>query len=275
MVGVLALATRSVVFAHLRAIFSAAVDDERIAKKPCRAKSVKPPRPAERKVVPWTFDRVQAVRVRLALRYRPTVDVGAGCGLRQGEIFDLAEEDLELDPDGGWLTVSRQVKRIRSRLVFGLPKNDRTRRVPVSAHGAAVLTAHLSAFTPVTITLPWEDPASTEIVTARLIFTTPRQSAINRSTFDALSWKPAIRAVGVPETRENGMHALRHFYASALIDAGKSIKVVWEYIGHADPGFTLRVYAHLMPSTESRTRQAPGQAVRSGARRPSDGPRGE
>jgi integrase len=32
------------------------------------------------------------------------------------------------------------------------------------------------------------------------------------------------------------MHALRHFYASVLIDAGESVKAVAEYLGHADPG---------------------------------------
>jgi integrase len=52
------------------------------------------------------------------------------------------------------------------------------------------------------------------------------------------------------------MHALRHFYASVLIDAGESVKAVAEYLGHADPGFTLRVYAHLFPSSEDRARAA-------------------
>ncbi len=52
------------------------------------------------------------------------------------------------------------------------------------------------------------------------------------------------------------MHALRHFYASALIDAGESASAVAEYLGHADPGFTLRVYAHLFPSSEDRARRA-------------------
>ncbi len=31
---------------------------------------------------------------------------------------------------------------------------------------------------------------------------------------------------------------------------------VAEYLGHADPGFTLRVYAHLFPSSEHRARAA-------------------
>ena len=49
---------------------------------------------------------------------------------------------------------------------------------------------------------------------------------------------------------------LRHFFASVLLDAGESTRVVSEYLGHADPGFTLRVYTHLMPSSVSRSRSA-------------------
>lgn len=54
------------------------------------------------------------------------------------------------------------------------------------------------------------------------------------------------------------MHTLRHFYASVLLDAGENIKAAAEYLGHSDPGLTLRVYAHLMPSSRERTRQAGG-----------------
>lgn len=49
---------------------------------------------------------------------------------------------------------------------------------------------------------------------------------------------------------------VRHHYASVLLDAGESIKAVSEYLGHADAGFTLRTYTHLMPSSDERTRQA-------------------
>lgn len=52
------------------------------------------------------------------------------------------------------------------------------------------------------------------------------------------------------------MHALRHFYASVLLDAGESVRALASYLGHADPGFTLRVYTHLMPASEERTRRA-------------------
>ncbi|MFF7755503.1 tyrosine-type recombinase/integrase [Streptomyces sp. NPDC007971] len=56
--------------------------------------------------------------------------------------------------------------------------------------------------------------------------------------------------------REHGMHALRHFYASVLLDAGENVKALSQYLGHSDPGFTLRIYTHLMPNSDARARKA-------------------
>ncbi|MPZ80723.1 MAG: integrase [Actinophytocola sp.] len=35
-----------------------------------------------------------------------------------------------------------------------------------------------------------------------------------------------------------------------------SIKELAEYLGHSDPGFTLRTYTHLLPSSHERARMA-------------------
>ncbi|TDP93763.1 tyrosine-type recombinase/integrase [Labedaea rhizosphaerae] len=53
---------------------------------------------------------------------------------------------------------------------------------------------------------------------------------------------------------ENGMHELRHFFASVLRDQGESIKAVADWLGHPDPSFMLRIYTHLMPSSTDRTK---------------------
>lgn len=84
-------------------------------------------------------------------------------------------------------------------------------------------------------------------------------------------WKDALDAAGVPSARyENGMHELRHFFASALLDQGESIKAVAEWLGHADPAFTLATYTHLMPNSDERTMSAiAGIYARRGG---SDGP---
>ena len=52
------------------------------------------------------------------------------------------------------------------------------------------------------------------------------------------------------------MHQLRHYYASVLLAGGVDIRALSEYLGHHDPAFTLRIYAHLMPGSEERARRA-------------------
>lgn len=49
-------------------------------------------------------------------------------------------------------------------------------------------------------------------------------------------------------------HDLCHFYASALIAGGASVKQVQMVLGHASAVITLRIYAHLWPGEEDRTR---------------------
>jgi hypothetical protein len=41
-------------------------------------------------------------------------------------------------------------------------------------------------------------------------------------------------------------HTFRHTCASLLFTEGRNVKQVQEWLGHADPGFTLRTYVHLL-----------------------------
>jgi integrase len=94
-----------------------------------------------------------------------------------------------------------------------------------------------------------------------LVLTSREATPVNRHYFNAKIWKPALVVAGVPPTRDNGCHALRHYYASVLLDGGESIKTVSERLGHADPAFTRRTYTHLLPSSESRTKGIIGTAL--------------
>ncbi|SDT38238.1 tyrosine-type recombinase/integrase [Actinoplanes derwentensis] len=245
--------TRVVLFAHLSGILTAAVDDGLIAKNPCSARSVVAPTPVLPKLVPWTVEMVTVVRAAVSLRYRPVVDVGAGCGARQGEIFGLAPGDFDFED--GWLTIRRQVKRVGSRLVFGLPKSDKERQVPLPPGVGVAVQAHLKRFGAHAVSLPWEDPVHGRQVTVPLVFTTLGRTAIRQQVAANQIWHPALKAAEIEVVRANGMHAMRHFYASALLDGGESVKAVSEWLGHSDPAFTLRVYAHLMPDSPRRARR--------------------
>jgi integrase len=165
--------------------------------------------------------------------------------------------------------VVRQVKIIRERLVFSPPKGGKTREVPLPDSVAARLRAHAETFEPVPVTLPW-GTLTGEPHTVRLYLTTESGDALFRPRFNSGVWKRAVRAAGIEDHRRNGMHVLRHTYASVLLDAGESIKALSLYLGHADPGFTLRVYTHLLPSSEDRTRRAIDRALNH-TPNPSDG----
>lgn len=254
---------RRVIFASVSAVLAAAVDDDLLTKNPCKARTVQAPKPTSPRVRPWTAERAFAVRSALPHRYRAMSDLGGGCGLRQGEIFGLPED--EIDYATGWLHIANQVKVANGHLVFAPPKRGKERDVPLPARVAAVLKQHCKDFPPVEVTLPWLRPDGAS-VTKRLLFSLVGGGAVRRTDFNTRVWKPALAAAGViPErvegerhqaAREHGMHALRHFYASVLLDAGENIKALSTYLGHSDPGFTLRTYTHLMPSSEGRTRKA-------------------
>ncbi|MGV9700793.1 tyrosine-type recombinase/integrase [Streptomyces sp. NPDC003483] len=253
-----------IIYANVRGALSAAVDDGYLSRNPVSARSVKPPALDLRRVVPWSAERAFAVRAAMPERYRGMVDLGAGCGLRQGEILGIAVDALDFDTDT--LHVVQQLKLSRSKPVFALPKGGKARDVPLPQPVADALRAHMKQFPPVEITLPWKSSDGPK-VTKRLIFTAPGGNHVWRTSLNEESWKPALVAAGVipkPESktdgyvaaREHGMHALRHFYASALLDSGENIKAVSEYLGHSNAALTLRIYAHLMPSSRDRTRTA-------------------
>ena len=74
----------------------------------------------------------------------------------------------------------------------------------------------------------------------------------------------------MPQTRESGFHALRHHFASVLPVNGSDIRALATYLGHTDPGFTLRIYTHLMSNAADRMRAAVDHVLATGG---ADGPR--
>ncbi|WP_461694537.1 tyrosine-type recombinase/integrase [Streptomyces sp. DT18] len=276
------------VWGTLSTVLQAAVDDERITKNYCRSqKTVRPPSRSDPRAEAWSRDRVMQVRAAIDERVRLAVDLGVGAGLRQGEVFGLAWEDIDFG--AMVIHVQRQIKKVGSKLVFALPKGNKTRTVPVPAHLLQEVRRHAGHRPPVAVTLPWGDPADGETEkeikeraprTYNLLITASRGGAWRRDYFNKTMWKPALERAGLigpakvtqrpiagkpgrlrtqkkyAEDREMGFHSLRHTFASVQLDARENPVAVSKWLGHADPSITLRIYAHFMPEADGRGRAA-------------------
>ncbi|WP_455358245.1 tyrosine-type recombinase/integrase [Streptomyces sp. SYSU K21746] len=137
-------------------IFETAIDDKRLVRNPMRAKSVRWPKVPEDQREAWPLETAQRVRDVINPRYRIAVVVALGCGLRQGEVFDLSPEDVDFER--GLIRVRRQVQLLSGRLYFTLPKGGKTRIVDMPPSVAAELAAYFLQHPAVEVELPWGGP---------------------------------------------------------------------------------------------------------------------
>lgn len=244
-----------------------AVADELIKRNPCQSKVVKKPKRRFSKVVAWSDETVERIVEAHPDRFRLLPTIASAAGLRQGELFGLSVDDFDFSLM--LIRVRRQVKRLGKSFVFALPKNDKDRFVPMAPVLAMAVKSHIERFGTATVSLPWE-LLDGELQEHDLIFSWPDGRYLTARLHDELVWKPALAEAGVipPPSKDNrgrrrfktdrttGIHALRHYFASITLADGVNIKELSEYLGHHDPGFTLQMYTHMLPSSYDRARQA-------------------
>lgn len=204
---------------------------------------VKAPEVVTDEVVPLTVAQVRAGERATPERYRALLTLIAGSGLRVSEAWGLTRDRLDLDVMT--VRVNRQlVGRRGPEPVFGPPKSKAgVRTVPLARSTVEALEKHLANF-----------PAEP----GELVFRTARGTPLTRTVWGK-AWRPKsgggpAEAMGLPPGE--GLHQLRHFYASLLIAAGRSPREVQERLGHATIEETLRTYVHLWHSADEGTRAA-------------------
>ncbi|MDT0308045.1 site-specific integrase [Streptomyces sp. DSM 44917] len=254
----------------LRAVLQAAVEDGIILRNPCAMSTVRPPKPVAKKIIPWEDERIRAVLAALPARYRRLGVAGAYCGLRQGELFGLSPDDV--DRARGVVHLRYQVQLLPSGVkVFKALKGRSAREVPLPDVVAAELAEHEREWPVTFVTLPLVRPDGAEMKRA-LYFVDEDASALNRTNFNRNVWKPTLARAGIiPDrprgaqkhqaAREDGCHALRHYYARFMLEKRVPIESVSEFMGHSDPGFTLRTYGHLRPDAVASAREMVNRAL--------------
>jgi integrase len=140
-------------------------------------------------------------------------------GIRIGEAVELRWGDVDFGAKR--LRIRRQIYKG----VVGEPKSDYGKRdVPLSKGLAQEL---------------WRRQGRPD----ELIFTNARGGRVDRDWLWKNVLKPTAKTAGVDWC---GFHTFRHTCASVLFASGKNPKQVQTWLGHSDPGFTLRTYIHLI-----------------------------
>jgi len=227
----LAASTVETVFAVLRALMAAAVDDGVIAVNPCSRVSL--PKAAARVLEPLAPAAVLALAAAIMPRYRVGVALGAGAGLRFGEATGLTV------PRVNFLQRRIQVlEQAQNGALAPLKTTASRRALPAGDWVLGEVTAHLQRF--------GGGPC-------QVVMSNAAGRIIRRSAFGD-AWRAAVEAAGLPEGTR--FHDLRHFYASALIAANLNPKVIQARLGHATIAETMDTYGHLFPDSEDLGRGA-------------------
>ena len=191
------------------------------------------------KVEILTPDQVRLLLEKVSKLWRPWLVTAIFTGLRASEMRGLRWTDIDLQ--AGRLTVAQ---RADEKGVIGSPKSASSRRsLPLPPIVVSTLKARVA-----------------DCLTggSNLVFPNGAGNPEGLPNLQNRFWGPLQVECGLVVYRPNrvgemvarprhGLHVLRHFYASWLIDQGFAPKRVQELMGHSTIKLTLDTYGHLWP----------------------------
>jgi integrase len=221
------------IVAPVKAMYATALEDGAVRSNPTRGVRISPDRDAEgREIRALTRAELEQLLGHLPEHWRLLFELLAHTGLRISEAIGLTWSDVKFGARPRLL-----VRRQDCRGEVGALKSEHSRRdVPLSPAIARRLWA-----------LGADQPG-----TAR-VFTSELGRRLSDANVRRRVLAPATKAAALGEWGEDGkwrtwvtFHTFRHTCASLLFEAGRDVKQVSAWLGHADPAFTLRTYVHLM-----------------------------
>jgi integrase len=186
------------------------------------------------------FDRAEVNRLLAAARgdrlealFRLALDAG----MRQGELFGLSRDALDLD--AGTVRVLRSLEERKGGRRVKDVKTDASRRlIRLHPDTVACLRKHLAA------------------VGGDTVFPDARGGWLRRSNFLRRDFHPLLKRAGL---RVRGFHHLRHTMATLLLLEGINVKAVSRRLGHSTTRMTLDAYSHVLPEMEDQVIDAIGR----------------
>lgn len=169
-------------------------------------------------------------------------------GLRRGELLGLRWEDIDFTSSR--LAVRQTLVLVGGRPQFGTPKSHEARTVDLDAETVDLLRRWRIAQRCFLEGVP---------PSRDLVFTDAGGSPLRPDTVSYWFRKAVERS---PIERRISFHEMRHTHASLLLKAGEPVHVVSQRLGHADVGFTLRVYSHVLPGMQAEAAESFSSLIR-------------
>ncbi len=229
--------------AALSVMFATALEDGVVPSNPVLGVRIPLPSegeaPADDKPKALTRAELGVLLAALPSESRLFVTFLAHTGLRISEAVGLRWEHLDLD--------EHPEVRVREQLYKGkrkrLKSQDGKRDVPLSPGMARQLLA---------LRIDKYRGPESPVFASRAGTPLRPENVYRRALAPAAigaGFKVEVEVNGKRKTRSAvSFHTFRHTCASLLFEAGRNVKQVQAWLGHADPGFTLKTYIHLMDS---------------------------
>jgi len=210
-----------------------------VSENPCSA--VDAPKPQQPEIQPLTPEQVRhLLKESAGSRFHALFVLAVTTGLRQGELFALHWDDIDLEH--GTISVRHTLEELNGNLRLKEPKTAGGRRsvdLPQMAVSALLdRRARMMA----------DGHTGSEWV-----FCNRKGRPLRKTNFSRRVWKPLRSAAGLPPIR---FHDLRHTAATLLLVEGVHPKIVQERLGHANISMTLDTYSHVLPNMQ---REAAGK----------------
>ena len=221
--------TRQYCYATLHRAFVIAMRWQLMVRNPCDG--IDPPRVVQREVKSLTVDQVQALLTAAELtRFNAMVVLAITTGMRQGELFGLHWESVDLER--GVLQVRHSLEEIKGKLRLKEPKSKAgRRRIALAEMAIKALWKHRTT------------QLADGLGGCPLVFPNTKGGFMRKCSFHRQGWEPLRIASGLEGIH---FHDLRHTCASMLLHDDVQPKAVQEILGHSNISMTMDTYAHLI-----------------------------
>lgn len=165
--------------------------------------------------------------------------LSAMTGMRRGEVLGLRWDDVDFNACR--LAVRQTLVSVNYELKMSTPKSHQARTIDLDEGTLEKLREHRTR-------------QESEVVAwghgyqhSDLVFRREDGSPVHPDSFSQ-AFEREVRKAGLPRIR---LHDVRHTHATIALRAGVPVKVISERLGHEDPAFTMKQYAHVLPGMQA------------------------